>query len=156
MKYTLFHSLFQNRYVTRDGGAHVGSPSYCQKTSENAQGEHIWASREGKDQMRWGHLTDPTPHIKYSSSHPIKQSLISKISKSLTNLRIAERYRGRMWHVARATLKVSFKRLEKIGDLYTLPDNVKNVRLRWTMTTKQSPPHWKMIMNFSCSKKRNC
>ena len=116
--------------MTRDGGAHVGSPSYRQKTSENAQGEHIWASREGKDQMRWGHLTDPTPHIKYSSSHPIKQSLINKISKSLTNLRIAERYRGWTWHVARDTLKVSFKRLEKTDDLYILPDNVKNVRLR--------------------------
>ena len=68
---------------------------------------------EGKDQMRWGHLTDPTPHIKYSSSHPMKQSLRNKISKSFRNLIIAEPYRGRTWRVVRATLEVSFKRLEK-------------------------------------------
>ena len=85
---------------------------------------------EGKDQMRWGPLTDPAPHIKYSSSHPIKQSLGNKISKSFTNLKIAEPYRGRTLRVVRATLEVSFKRLEKTVDLHTLPDNVKKVRLR--------------------------
>ena len=64
---------------------------------------------EGKDQLRWGHLTDPTPQIKYSGSHPIKQNLRNKISKSFTNFRIAEPCRGRTWRVVRATLEVSFK-----------------------------------------------
>ena len=91
-------------------------------------GKRIKPEGEGPNEVGSSH--GPYPHIKYSSSHPIKQSLISKISKSLTNLRIAERYRGRTWHFARATLKVSFELLEKTDDLYTLPDNVKNIRLR--------------------------
>ena len=47
---------------------------------------------EGKDQIRRGHLTNPTPHIKYSSGYPVKHSLGNEVLKSFTNLRIAKLY----------------------------------------------------------------
>lgn len=58
------------------------------------------------------------------------------------NLKIVELYRGWKWRIVRATPEVSFKRLDKTVDPYTLPDDVNEIQLRQAMTNKHPLPHW--------------
>lgn len=89
-----------------------------------------------------GHFINPTPLLRHSTGYPLKHSLGNKVLKSLTNLSIAELYKGCTWRVVLATLEVSLKGLQETVDLYSLSDDVNKIHFRRTMTTKQFLSHW--------------
>lgn len=62
-------------YVTRNRGAHVDSRSYCQKTSENVQEEHIWASPDDDQAERGGLLSKDSNITRHDKDRALKAPL---------------------------------------------------------------------------------